>query len=139
MSAYAALMTRFAAVTAVTDAVSTRIWQQRAPDDPTLPYMVVHAIGGTPHHHYGGAAVVAEEVYQLDIYAATTASRDSVKEAVRNALDGYRGTVGSVVVQTITLEPPIDDIEGLDAGRQSGIYTSRIDARVFYERAEPTL
>ena len=85
------------------------------------------------------AAVVAEEAYQFDISAATTASRDTVKEAFRNALDGYSGTVGAVVVQSITLTPPIDDITGLEAGRQDGTYRSTFEARVFYERAEPTL
>ena len=133
MSAYVPLRTRM-----LTSSDIAYVHLGRAPHNATKPYVIMEGISGTPHHHLGTAAVTAEEVYQLTVVADTTSSRDTVKEAVRNTLDGYRGEVGSVRIQQIALEAPVDDIEALDGGRQSGEYTSRIDARVFYERAEPT-
>jgi hypothetical protein len=139
MSAGIPLVVRLEAVTAVTDEVSTRIYQDLVPNDPTLPYIAVHAIAGTNSSHLGGESVAAQETYQIDVYAASYADRDAVKEAVRNALSGWRGTSNGTRISSVTLDAPLDGLEALDEGRNSGIYRSSLDARVIYERAEPTL
>ena len=132
------MRTRLLAVSGVST-LTTRIHQGYAPTGSSLPYIVIHALGGTPHHHIGAASKIGETTLQLDVYAATGASRDALAEAIRNAADGWAGSSLSVDIRTIILDPPANSVEGRDAGRENAIYRSRIDARVWFAQAAPTL
>jgi len=126
------------AVSAVTT-ITSEIHQDHVPTGTALPYYRFSVIGGAPHHHVGAASPIGEAAIQLDAYAATGSVRDAMAEAARHALDGWAGTSATVGIDQIILDPPANSVEGLDAGRESPTFRSRIDARVFFAQAAPTL
>lgn len=137
MSILAAFRTRLLADAGVS-ALTTRVYNGYAPVSATQPYGVLHSIGGSPHGHMANAAAIGESTMQLDWYAASATSRAALDEATRNAADGWSGSSGSVSIRRIILDSPAHSIEGLDSGRESPTFRSRIDARVWFAQAEPT-
>ena len=137
MSAGAALRTRLLAVSGVT-AITSTVLQGYAKTATALPYIVIHAIGGTPHGYMDNAAAIGEHTLQIDGYAASGTVRDNLSEAIRNAVDGWDGLVGTVSIRRVILDPPAHTVEGLDSGRETPIFRTRIDARVWFAQAVPT-
>ena len=137
MSVGAALRTRLLAVSGVT-AITSIVMQGFVSAGTALPYIVIHAIGGSPHGYFANAAAIGEHTYQIDAYAASGTVRDNMAEAIRNAIDGYAGLVGTVSIRNIILDPQANTIEGLDSGRETPIFRARIDARVWFAQAVPT-
>lgn len=137
MSALGAIGTRLLAVSGVT-ALTTRVHSEYAPRGTVRPYIVLHTLGGSPHHHAAAASPIGESTLQIDLHAASAVSRHNLAEAVRNALDGWAGTSATVAIDNIILDPPSNSIEGLNAGRESPTYKSRIDARVWFAQSAPT-
>jgi hypothetical protein len=88
----------------VTDEVGTRIHRDHLPQDPTLPAVVFHVISDVKEHHMGGASLLAMARVQLDVIAETFGAAQDAAEAIRNAADGYSGTMGSEYAQTCQLD-----------------------------------
>jgi hypothetical protein len=132
------LAARLKAVTGVSNLVSTRVWADRAPRATPHPYVVLQRIGGEPIHHLANASGLANATVQIDVFASSGSSRDAVAEAVRDAIDGWSGSQGGVLVQEVTLDPPVETQEGEDLGREVPIFRARIDGEVFFELAAPS-
>lgn len=111
-----ALYTFLAADSNITAQVSTRIYRDRLPQGATMPAIVYTLVSGTVEHHMENAADLANDTYQIDVWASSRSSANSVGELVRLRLDGYYGAFGSEQVGSVTLqttqhinEEPIDD------------------------------
>jgi hypothetical protein len=95
------------ASTYVTALTSTRIYCEKAPKDPTFPYVVLGIDTSTPTNHLGGESghentIVSIECYARDPKGALEAGR--VAEVIRQRISGYRGLWGDVFVQECTRE-----------------------------------
>ncbi len=111
-----AVYTFLAADSNITAQVSTRIYRDRLPQGATLPAIVYTLVTGTVEHHMENAADLSNDVYQIDIWASTRSSANSIGELVRLRLDGYYGAFGSEQVGGVLLqstqhisEEPVDD------------------------------
>lgn len=138
MSIYAALYARLGAVSGVTDLVSTRIYPLVAPQNASLPLVVVNRIGEIHEHHTTAAAGIARASMQIDCWAATLDAAVAVGDAVRAALDGWSGTSASIVVRSVTLNDRDESMEPPQDGEEFGDYRSRLDFTCWYQVSVPT-
>ncbi len=102
----------------VTALTSTRIYCEKAPQNPTFPYVVLGIDTSNPTNHLGGESghentIVSIECYARDPKGALNAG--TVAEVIRNRISGYRGLWGDVYVQEciressfMTSDPPRD-------------------------------
>lgn len=122
MSIPADLVTYLQADVALDTLIDGRVYRQRIPPEPTFPLIVYRRVS-TPELH---VSAYVEPRWQFDCWAETDTSADSVAEALRDALEGFHGAMGSTHVHAMVLNR-IDDYDEL---------TSRwrviLDARLFY-------
>lgn len=88
----------------VTNLISTRIYPDALPQNPTIPCAVYYVISDNPDHHFTGASQLTVLRIQLDCYAVTRLAANALSEAMRNAADGYRGAMGSEVAHMCHLD-----------------------------------
>ena len=104
-----AIRARLLAVTAVTDLVGTRVYPLLLPQDPTYPAIRYQQITGTRESAMGSDVGLVEATEQVDSYDSTYAGARVLAEAVRAALQRFRGTVAGVVISDVfVLEGPLD-------------------------------
>lgn len=128
--------------TDTTDLVSTRIYPHSAPQNASLPYLVVMRIDTTGYHHYTAAAARQMARVQIEAYAATYDSGMTIAETVRQALDGYQGTV---TVGASTLDVRMVKFESMQslfisppAGKETPVHWVETDYMVMHEATVPT-
>lgn len=96
MTAEEAICAQLLATAGVTALVSTRVYQLRLPQGPTLPAVRVQAIGAVDFYHLRGGDVTERARVQTDAYAAESSGVDpyaqavAVAEAIHAALNGQR-------------------------------------------------
>lgn len=98
-SALQATVTRLLAVPAVTALVGARVYAEYAPESATVPYLVVQATAAVRAAAMGVDAGVLETTLEVTCVAGSAEARDALGEAVRGAVQRYRGTVAGVTVQ----------------------------------------
>jgi hypothetical protein len=101
--------------------VADRIYFQVAPSQAARPYITYQWISGDHVHHLGGASKVGRSVLQVNAWSDVMEDALATAEAVRDALDGYTGTLGSggntATVQRCHLGSEFDDfVAPIDGG-----------------------
>jgi len=100
-------------ISGLTSLIGDRLFTDIAPTQVlNPPYVTYLKIGGETPHHLDGSTTLVDQRYQFDIYSLTPDGREAIFEALRLALDGYNGTMGSSSVrffleneQNVTDEP----------------------------------
>lgn len=103
MSVEMAVLTHLRQTAGVTALVSSRTYQVRLPETPTLPAVRVQLISEPHDHHLRGADGALRARVQVDIFVSDEAadpygSLQSISAAVMAALDGQVFTVNSVEI-----------------------------------------
>ena len=126
MSIETALYDRLTGTAAITALVgsgsSARIYPDLAPASTEKPYCTYRTVSTVRSRHFAGIAGSQVDFarVQVDVWAATALSRRSVADAIRDALDGFSGSMGdeSLDVRRIAVdgpsmltEPPFGDDE----------------------------
>ena len=120
--------------------VKTRIYQGWGPQNPTFPYLTLTQISNAGQHHLGGAVPLGSPNFQIDAWTKKGSQRDTIAEAVRNVLDGYRGTISGVDIRHIRLtEKGANSEEAPSDARGKPIFRVRIEAEVVHREAAPTM
>lgn len=102
--------------------VGTRIYPNKLPQGSTFPQITFFKVSNPRVRNLSGPDGLSSPRIQIDCWGLTPDSAKDVADAVRTSnigghgLDGFRGTMGSVVVQSTNFEderdtynPPIDD------------------------------
>lgn len=85
--------------------VSTRVYPNHIPQGIlTTPMIAYFQITGDRDHVLGSATGYVQAHFQLNLWDDDYEGARTLSTAVRNALDDYSGTVGSVVIQRILIE-----------------------------------
>lgn len=84
---------------AVTALVSTRVYEDAAPQDVAKPYITFSYSGGLTNNYLGDLPGIDNLVVQIEITALTAASRAAIMAAVIAALD----PVANMVSQPMTI------------------------------------
>lgn len=110
-----AIFNRLSGFAGLTALVSTRIHPvlAGAVGSITPPLVVYSKISGPRIADLSGAVGMAQPRFQFDCYAVTFLGANAVATQVRYALDGYRATDGSVVIQGCSL---LDERDGIEDG-----------------------
>ncbi len=122
MSIPADLVTYLQADVTLDALIDGRVHRHRIPPDPTFPLIVYRRIS-TPELH---VSAYVEPRFQFDCWAETDTGADAVANALRDALEGFHGAMGSTHVHAMVLNR-IDDYDE-DAARWRVI----LDARLMY-------
>jgi hypothetical protein len=87
-------------VTAVSTLISTRLYPLEMPQNVTLPAACYQLISDpmAPGYTHQGPTNLLMPRFQIDCYAATSLAAAQLARAVRVALDGYVGSMGSLTV-----------------------------------------
>ncbi len=121
-----------------------------AQSQPTKkPYVVLSTIVGDHQHHLEGASGLVFERIQVDAYAEDPDTLRALFDAIRNRLDGYRGTVtvpdsggetgGTLQIDACILIDERTDIDAPTEGKDLGTFRHRLDFRVSAAEPIPTL
>lgn len=73
----------------------SRIYPSKLPQGVTATSLVFNEISGAGDHHMQGASGLAQVRMQLGAWAQTADAAHALFLAVKEALDGYRGPMGS--------------------------------------------
>lgn len=129
-----ALYSRLSGQSAVTDLIGTRLYPVPAPQNASLPFATFQRVSTTRGREVanGPNGLVRTRV-QFDVYDTVEtgggrASVLAVANAVRGALDGFRGTVAGVEIKQIIVE---DDRDLYDDA--SGLARANFDALIFHD------
>lgn len=109
------------ATAGVTNLVSTRIYKNKLPQTTTMPAITVQRIS-TPRvhtHDTSGATGTAYPRFQIDAWGASYTSCKTVTDAIRTALNGYKGTMGSV--NPVTVQSALIQDETFDDSPDTGL------------------
>ncbi len=133
----AGIYTYLKTVTGITSLVGTgnnaRIYPLKLPQNPTLPAIVFTKISEQHVECMTGSAGLAMARIQFDCWAENKDQAEDLSEALRQALQGYKGSMGSVTVQGVHFMNEMDDFEqGIDDFRII------VDFEIGYSVSRPT-
>lgn len=97
MSMMTDLRARLVGDNAISGMVGTRIRMNRSEQSDTLPRIVLTQVSGDHDHHLTAAAGHASGRVQINCHASSPVEADSLAEAVRLRMDGFRGEMNSGV------------------------------------------
>lgn len=107
-----ALFALLSADPAVAALVDARIYPLIAPQSAPLPRIVYTGAGGIRWNSIDGPSGLGQPRVQIDAYAATYGQAHALAKAIRDALDGYRGTAAGVRIGGVSCPtPPLDFYE----------------------------
>lgn len=105
---------RRAAASALVVKIGTRVYPVREPQDAPLPGIVYFKVSGRRLHLLAKRGNLAHPRFQFDIYAEGSDGYKTCKAIardVRHVLDGFRGVVIGVDIQSVQLEDESDPYE----------------------------
>lgn len=120
--------------TALTDVVSTRIYQITKPQGVTLPCLTFQRVS-TPRvftHDTSGSTGTAYPRFQFTAYADDDpATTKQISDIVRAALNGKKGTIGSGGY-AMTIQSALVQDERPDYDPETEIYSSQSDYIIWH-------
>lgn len=81
-----------------------RIYPIKMPEGVKLASVVYTRISGQSEYTMQGPDGLARSRMQIDAWAPTAPAASALANVVKDAINGYRGTMGSVVVQGVFME-----------------------------------
>ena len=100
-----------AAASGVTSLVGTSIFTVLASQSDLSAYVVIHIIDIVPENTKDGVSKLDQVRVQVDSFHSNKSSGDSLAVAIRSALDGYGGTVGSTLIDNIYFDQALNDYD----------------------------
>ena len=123
-----AVYSRLTSVTAVSTMVSGRVYPTLIADSSTItPYIVYTRTSGEHVKSTAGMTGLAEANFDiLCVTSGSSAYKDAktLRDRVRVALDGYRGTTGGVAVRGVFIDDDLDEPNfavGVDQQRRQAV------------------
>jgi hypothetical protein len=124
------LVTHLMADSGVTDLISTRLFPLVVPQDVTLPAVAYQRISGIPQNAHDGSSGLTVARIQFTCHGSSYTSAKAVAAALRAALNGKKGGMGSTEVNVSLLQ---DESDGW--AERHGAPTVRQDYMIWYQEA----
>lgn len=138
MSIKAGLYSFLTGSTPIAAVVGTRVYPMLVPQGAAYPAITYQIVSNNHIRSHGGSSQLAYVRVQINSWAATAAAADSLQELIRNRMDGYAGTMGSVTVQSCFLDGERDAFEPSPGDEADRIYGYRQDFTIAYTESDPT-
>ncbi len=132
-----AIVAYLKAVPGITAQAAGRVYPAPAPEDPTYPLIVYQRISTTRVRSMSGPSQLAKARIQVNAHAQSYAAAKTLADELRNALDCFQGTFGTVNVSGAFLEDDADifDIEPENIANR--VYGVRMDFIIGYQETLP--
>ena len=138
-----ALRNRLISSTSITDLVSSKISLGHTRTSHEAPYVVLSRITENPEHHFAGANALTSCILQVDIITSSAGDASGIYEAMRNLMDGYRGTIavgaGSVSIYQCHFQGVRDDYTPPADGDEDGHHRKSFEMNIWYNGITPDL
>ena len=116
--------------------VGTKITDRQEPvGDP--PYIVFQVVGDESIRSLAGATGLRSARAQLTAWAEDSIECANIHAAIRNRLDGYRGTVGGTLIHGVKEEPGHELFEEIEDATGLGRFGDRAEYTVWYAGSIP--
>lgn len=134
------LVTYLLTRSAVTDLVGSRISPNRvAQGVDQFPRLVYRRISGRHEHTLAGASRECNARLQLTCQAQNYGEAKALAEALRNSLDGFRGSMGGATVTGCHLDNDPDGFKPPSDGSDDGVHEVMCDYLIQHRVSQPTL
>jgi hypothetical protein len=135
MSASKALRARLIDDATMFGLVGNRIYPGRAPQKPTMPYIVYHRISTLRSATLDtGNTKVPEVRMQVDVVATTQSEVETILNQMRLVMDNFRGTSSGVTVLGVSVDDEQDQPEFYE-GSDTVFYHSSLDFSIIYRES----
>lgn len=104
----AAILALLNSASAVVALASTRIYKSMLPEGTSLPAVTWHHIGGAGTHTHGGVIKNRDLYVQFSCWGDDPTKMESLAKAVRDAVDGYHGTIGGHTIERAAVSNEIE-------------------------------
>jgi hypothetical protein len=118
--------------------VGTRIFPCYLPQTATRPALTYSRVTGGSYHNLGSATGAAIPTFEIDAWADSYEAADVLAEAIRQEMQGFRGTMGSDAIKTVVLDDEEDAYEAPDDGSDNGVFRITLRYRIMYTESIPT-
>lgn len=122
-------------------AITTRVSMYRSNQSDGLPRVVLHTISGDHKHHMLAATGKVITRVQIDCHATTPVGAEALAEAIRQALDGFRGQMNSgtyISMCHLDSERSLYDPPHEGRNESGGVDTVQLDYMVGWTATVPT-
>jgi hypothetical protein len=132
----AGLVYKLTNTAAIQTLISTRVYLEQIPQGATLPCLTYQRISTArlTAHDISGSAGTAHARFQFDAWATTYASAKAIADALRAALNGYKGTITSGA-DSVVVQAALIDGESSEPDVEAGLARVRSDYFVWYVEA----
>lgn len=141
MSILTAIIAELAGDAGVSAIVGARIIANQANQDEALPHIVINRIGGEQFQNATAASGLAAPTFQITCWETEPGKNETLATAVREALDGFKGTMGSggntANVRTCWLGPSVD-LNDEDTGRKFSAHGVAMPFSIMHKETVPT-
>ena len=141
MTIETALYSHLSTQVGITAIVGTRIYATVPPSSPTFPFITFQVFSDVPEHHMDGAVGLTRVLMNIEVWAFVVAEQQAISEALRNELDGFRGAMGTEVLQVRNcfMENRNSFQEPDKQGKNLPVHRSSLDFSIWHEESLPTL
>jgi len=118
----------------LTAIINGRVYLMMIPQSMTVPCLTYQRISTarTLSHDTVGASTLAHPRFQFDAWASTYAVSKSITDALRTALNGKTGSIGTSP-NAITIRAALVDDESAEYDPETQLYRSRSDYFIWQE------
>lgn len=113
--------------------VATRIYPNNVPQDEAAPQITYMQMDGVRDHTMEGPAGLVESRWEMVGWTETYAEARELATAIRQRLDSYRGTVGTVEIQGIFMDDEDDGPQRMPGVDSAGKWSKYMNFRVWYK------
>lgn len=132
------LRTYLAAQSGISNIVGTRIYPVALPQKATRPALTYSRVTGGHYHNLTSATGAAIPTFEIDCWADSYEGADVLAEAVRQEMQGLRGTWGSDAVKSVVLDDEEDSYSDPIDASDKGVYRITLRYRIMYTESIPT-
>lgn len=137
MSIEASLFSKLSGDARITSIVGQKISPHVAKRDSELPYITFQRLDSEGVQHMLRPSALVEELFQFDCYSDSSVQVDAMAEALRDIMDGLRGTIGTDEVRRITLQDRRDFVTPENQGAEEYVFRASMDFSIWYVRSVP--
>lgn len=118
--------------TAVTALVSTRVHYNRIPQSSARPHIWFRVVSDTEERTMDRVGGLHEAYADVECVALSESSAQSIADAVKDRLDGYKGAAGNATVQGSWLRDKDDDYVPFSIESDEGAHVIAFSLHAFY-------
>ncbi len=122
-------------ITAIDDLVNKRITPDTKPQNSEFPAISIFAASGDSVQDLDGGSGIANDTIQIDCWSESRTEANDLAELIRAELVGFRGTMGGIFVEGVTITSKVDDTEDPVEGSNNYVYKRIFDYDFWYSEA----